>query len=73
MKQKNILLKQIDEAINRESTSPENRILFTEIKEELVQAKTKGEYAKVILKIVGAIGAVAKLGSTLNKIFSNSG
>jgi len=73
MTEKNKILKAIDEAIENNSTSPENGQILKEHKQELIDAKTKEEYSKVILKILEVMGAIAKFGATIAKFFVNSG
>ena len=73
MIEKNKILKAIDEAIDSDSTSPESKEILKQHKQELIDAKTKEQYSKVILKILDVMGAIAKFGSAIAKIFAGSG
>lgn len=66
MKEKDIIIKKVDEAIKDEATSAENKELLKEIKAQLISAKGKNEYIDIVLKIANIIGTFAKLfiGST---------
>lgn len=73
MIEKKQLLEKIDEAIKSDKTSSDNKELLEKVKLELIDAQTKDEYSKVALKLIEILGAIAKFGTAIAKIFAGSG
>ena len=66
MLEKHKLLEKIDEAINDEATSTQNKELLKEIKTELATTKDKSKYWDLAVKLANIL-------SSLAKVFASSG